>query len=314
MAIVAAALNTLLYARNPHNATKYRRVFGRFPDLVAPRLYSEKLQWRKLFDRNPLFPLFLDKLKASTYVAERAPMLRIPKVLWSGKSADEIPYADLPDRYVIKPNHRSGCNYFVSTKEHVRPDLIAQKSRLWLSHPEGRSDGQWGYQEIEGRLFVEEMLNTDEEREHSRDYRFHVFSGRVALIVVEFGQIAGPKRKVLPADSFYDRDWTLLPHRRIREEVTKAAPVPRPDRLGDMVGSAEALGQGIDYLRIDMFAIGGDIWFGEITVYPGSGFNRYAVEETPRVMHTENLDVQLGRIWQLPQVSMRDMILRGILG
>src|SRR5262249_25591935 len=154
-----------------------------------------------------------------------------------GSDAREIPYPSLPERYVIKPNHRSGCNYFVRSKQDIKPDLIAERARHWLKHPEGRSDGQWGYQKIEGKVFVEEMLDTAPEHDQSRDYRFHVFDGRVELIVVEFGQIAGAARKVLPVDSFYDRNWNLLPHRRIREEVTTAVPVPPPGRLSDMIAA-----------------------------------------------------------------------------
>src|SRR5262245_18934254 len=140
MPVATAALNALLYACHRRNTRKYRRWFGRRPNYLEPRLYSEKIQWRKLFDRNPLFPVFCDKLAVRAYVEKRAPNLRLSKILWSGGDAREIPYASLPDRYVIKPNHRSGCNYFVHSREDVRPHLISELSAGWLIHPEGWAD------------------------------------------------------------------------------------------------------------------------------------------------------------------------------
>src|SRR4029079_2308880 len=119
------------------------------------------------------------------------------------------------------------------------------------------------------------------------------------------GAVEGGGRTVIPVDSFYDRDWNLLPHRRIRTVgISEARPVARPDRLPDMIAAAEALCSGIDYLRIDMFLIRNEIWFGEITVYPGSAFNKYEVAAESGQVKAENLDVLWGRLWRLPEIPL----------
>ena len=48
---------------------KYRKAFGRWPDLRNPRSFNEKLTWLKLHDRNPLYTAMVDKYEAKRYVA-----------------------------------------------------------------------------------------------------------------------------------------------------------------------------------------------------------------------------------------------------
>jgi hypothetical protein len=47
----------------------YRDYFGRELNLLRPRLFSEKVQWRKLFDLDPRFAIMSDKLAARGYIA-----------------------------------------------------------------------------------------------------------------------------------------------------------------------------------------------------------------------------------------------------
>jgi hypothetical protein len=44
---------------------------GRKPRLLRPRRFTEKMQWRKLFDLNPLYAVISDKLAVRDFIAER---------------------------------------------------------------------------------------------------------------------------------------------------------------------------------------------------------------------------------------------------
>jgi hypothetical protein len=50
------------------NTWRYYGTFGRFPNVLFPRRFTEKVQRRILFDRNPKLPLFADKLRTRGYV------------------------------------------------------------------------------------------------------------------------------------------------------------------------------------------------------------------------------------------------------
>ena len=49
----------------------YRNFTGRTPSLLRPRRFTEKMQWRKLFELDPIFAVLSDKLAARDYVAAR---------------------------------------------------------------------------------------------------------------------------------------------------------------------------------------------------------------------------------------------------
>lgn len=48
---------------------RFRIVMGKRLDLKNPTSYNEKLQWLKLYDRNPLYTKLVDKVAVKDYVA-----------------------------------------------------------------------------------------------------------------------------------------------------------------------------------------------------------------------------------------------------
>ena len=71
---VAAEINAQIAARHAFNTSSYFRSFGRLPNYVEPRGYTEKIQWRKMFDRNPLFITWCDKLRRANLRARVRPI------------------------------------------------------------------------------------------------------------------------------------------------------------------------------------------------------------------------------------------------
>lgn len=307
-------LNAFLYIRNFSNTKKYFRFVGRLPNYVRPVFYSEKLQWRKLFDRNPLYPIFCDKLAVRDYVNERVPGVRMANILWSGADPYEIPFDSLPDRYVVKPSHRSGDVYFVLSPADAKRETIIALCHRWFRRRYGRGVREWAYKDLKGQILVEEMLETDPGMERSRDFRFHVFDGTVCLIVVDFADLSSTERKVVGIDNFYDRAWNEMPFRRLRDEMLELKPITRPECLDQMIAAAEALGKGVDYIRADFYLIGDEFYFSEITIYPGSGYATYGLDPKVDPATTDGFEVHMGRIWQLPEIGLADRIRRGIFG
>ena len=74
----------------------------------------------------------------------------------------------------------------------------------------------------------------------------------------------------------------------------RVADEPRPAELEAMLEIAGILGTGWDFIRVDLYAVDGTIWFGEYTPYPGGGLLRYR----PR-----QFDIEQGRHWQLPALE-----------
>ena len=49
----------------------YYQTFNKKLDLSNPKTFNEKLQWLKLYDRNPEYTKMVDKYEVKKYVAEK---------------------------------------------------------------------------------------------------------------------------------------------------------------------------------------------------------------------------------------------------
>src|SRR5262249_55554258 len=111
---VRRAISALVALRHRRLMRRFARQMGSRPDPAFPRSYNEKLLWRKLFDHDPRFVTFTDKLAAKAYAAATCPDLAVAPTLWSGADPREIPADLLEADVVVKTNHGCGFNIFVA--------------------------------------------------------------------------------------------------------------------------------------------------------------------------------------------------------
>ena len=250
---IAASLPDAVLRRLPLPAKRtvlYRRAHGRWP-ARTPRTFTEKVNWRVVHDRRPLIGQLGDKLAMKAYAAEVFPAVQVPRVLWTGTDVAELPGAGLPERWVLKSNHGT-------MRVHIgagRPD-VAELRRIttgWLDEPLYRSRGEWVYSQARRVLLAEEFLGSGEP---PADSKFLVFGGRVALVQVDTGRFGAHRRRL------YDPDWTPV---TVAEAVAPGPVTPPPAALAEMTKVAEALGAAFDFVRVDLFDVDGEVWFGELT-------------------------------------------------
>ena len=98
------------------------------------------------------------------------------------------------------------------------------------------------------------------------DYKLYVIGGAVRFIQVDRGCFGRHTRNL------YDADWHLLP---VRLSLENHAPDPRPDCLAEMLDITLRLSAGFEFLRVDCYVVGGRLYVGELTNYPGAGFERF---------------------------------------
>ncbi|WP_187829876.1 ATP-grasp fold amidoligase family protein [Siccirubricoccus phaeus] len=259
----------------------YRHRHGRLPDLLRPRRFSEKMQWRKLFQRDPRFAVFSDKLAVRGYVAARLGEEVLIPLLWSGAAAEAIPFERLDPPYVLKPSHASGRHVVVTGA----PDIPALRAaaRDWLAYCHGTQMAEPGYFGIPRRLMAERFL-AGEGGGPPVEHRLFTFSGRVRMIqtTLSLGPGAGWARE------YYDRGWHRL---RMELEYPPASlPLPAPERRGRMVEMAEALAAGTDHLRVDLYNVPAGIRVGELTLYSWSGLAPFRRDAD---------DLWLGQFWEI---------------
>ncbi|MBK8082554.1 MAG: hypothetical protein IPK28_01295 [Devosia sp.] len=261
--LVLAAANLGAGLAHPWLALSFAWRRRRWPCFATPSGLSELVQWRKVFDRNPLFPVLSDKLRLKTWVHERAPEARVAEIVWSGTRAADLPDRFLVPGYVIKANHGTSANYFPHRETLPRAGL---ESRLegWLR---SRYDAelQWAYGRIPPRLMVERLIG---DGRPLWEMTFRCADGVAATAFVVLGQKTQHERK-----AYFTGSGDRLP-----DEVglPPAQCLPPDYRTGPEFGRARALAEklsrGFDFVRVDLILDGDDIYVCEMTFYPSSGF------------------------------------------
>lgn len=256
----------------------------RWPRLSPPRTQNEKILWQILYDRRQELIICTDKLLAKEMVEATCTRVRVPKTFWSGEDPGELAGIDLPGRWVLKPNNSCGLVIEGSgplSEEDARS--IAEQSRGWLNgpiDPETAWRWPWAYTHARPCFLVEEFVG---EELGQLDFRGFVIGGELRMILVTWRVTEYPHGEC----SFYDPDFNLLPVSRIERPIALTRPVEPIEGFREAVEEVAAA-TGLESLRVDLFHSGGELWFGETTVYPLDGLVRY----WPR-----SFDFQLGAHW-----------------
>jgi hypothetical protein len=100
------------------------------------------MQWRKLFDLNPIYAVITDKLAARDFIAERVGAQVLVPLLWIGDDPAAVPFDALEPPYVIKSTHASGHVLLVRTRQDVDPDKAVTTLREWLGRCHGIEKNQ----------------------------------------------------------------------------------------------------------------------------------------------------------------------------
>jgi len=265
----------------------FKKIMGYGLDLKNPLSYSQKVVWKKIYDRNPLLPIVADKYRVRQYLkdvlGERgAEKILIPLLYVTDRPAT-IPFDNLPEEYVIKANHGSGMNIIVEKTRPVDRKQIITQCRKWLSKPYDFQYHEWAHQKIKRKIVIEKLLR-DENGKIPIDYKFLIFHGRCHEIQVIYERFADT------SVGWYAPEWNYLNIKGTGQWEKTADYMEKPAHLNSMTALAELLGTPFDYIRVDLYLVNGRIYFGELTNYPASGRDLLAP-----VSH----DFELGKKWKL---------------
>lgn len=253
--------------------------FGRLPSIDNPITFNEKVQWRKIYDRDPIFTVLADKLAVKNHISSSSRVV-VPRVLWSGNSLQYLDVSILPDNYVIKANHASGTNFIVRNGDHPSKSKLSVLEKDWRATDISKTFVEWAYSQVPVRFFVEEFL--DFEDVVPIDYKFWVFHGEVKFLQVDLDRFTNHKR------AFYSLNGKKLDFRLTYPDID--SDFYMPDNFSDMVHVAEEIAHGLDFVRIDLYSDNEKIYFGECTMYPGGGYEKFVPQK---------FDEIVGNFWRL---------------
>lgn len=257
---------------------KFRRNHGRELNLKNPQSFNEKLQWLKLYDRNPKYKYFIDKVRVKEILKDVIGESHIiPTIGGPWKTSKEIDWNALPEKFVLKCNHDSGSTVVCTNKSEFDFEKACELLDRCVSKDFYHCvDKQWAYKGIDRCIFAEQYI-IDESIGDLPDFKFHCCSGKVKCVLVCVGRLSNPDHEACM--SYYDRDWKKLPYEAGHKAISWD--MPKPEKFSEMVEMAEKISQfvGNTYTRIDLYCASGIVYFGEVTFYPGGGQERLNPEE-----------------------------------
>lgn len=262
-------------------APSYRRIRRQWPGGV-PRTFTQKLQYKIMTDRRRIARTYADKLEVRSYVQTKCPTLRLSRVLAIVAAESELNVGVPAAPWVMKATHGSGMVLICDRAGAVSPDEIRERAGRWLRTDYALRYWEWQYARLPRRVVFEEYLG--DERGAPDDYKFYVVHQQVRFIVVDHDRFGQHTR------SCFWPDWTPIGS-RIGRYPPPATPPARPAALEQMLAVAEQLACDTDMVRIDLYCVRGEVYFGEITHSPSAG---------GLVFSDPALDRQLGEGWTLP--------------
>ena len=243
---------------------RYYKWRGEPLNLDNPTYFAEKLQYLKLYYRNPLMKICADKLYAREYVKACGYPHVLKKIYAVYNDVSEIDTNKLPKSFFIRWNHMSGGNFKITDgviPEETKDLLTVFKKINWYHN--GR---EWQYDNIIPKLICEEVLKNSDGSPLA-DYKFYCFGGEVKYYMVSYGEYEHEhvNHKFAPDGTSIDKYFK-------KKESIAASDVKIPENIQEMIQIAERLSKPFPHVRVDFYNIDGRIVFGEMTFFSDSGF------------------------------------------
>lgn len=265
----------------------FKKIMGYPLNLKNPRTFNEKLQWLKLHDRKPIYTTMVDKYEAKKYAASIIGEEYIIPTLGVWNHFDEIDFDSLPNQFVLKCTHDSGGIVICRDKSKFDKDTAREKIEKCLKFNFYWAGREWPYKNVKPRIIAEKYmedesytlyLRSDTKFDGLIDYKFMCFNGKVKCIFTVTQRYSEEGLKV----TFFDTDWNKMPFER-HYPMDKRS-IKKPTSYDEMVVLSEKLSRGCTFVRVDFYEINEKPYFGEMTFYPGDGWEEFTPYEWDRIL------------------------------
>lgn len=242
----------------------YRLWHNKKLNLNNPTDFTEKLQWLKLYYRNPLCTLLVDKYRVKEWVANKIGKEYVVPLYGMWKSANDIDFSILPKQFVIKTNHDSKGLVICRNKDELNEEETKKKMKHCLEQNYYYCGREWPYKNVERCIIAEKYLE-DTQKSTLYDYKFFCFDGEPKLMYV----VQGRNEDGETTADFFDMDYNHL-ELKMDHEMSSILP-NKPLNFELMKIFAKKLSKGLPEVRVDFYETDGHLYFGEMTFFHSGG-------------------------------------------
>lgn len=250
---------------------KYKLKMDKNLNLDNPRTFNEKLQWLKLYNRNPAYISLVDKYEVRKYIAQTIGDEYLIPLIGVWDKFDDIDFDKLPNQFVLKPNHTSGNVYICKDKSKIDYAWLRKEVNKWMKRDYYWVHREWPYKNVKPKILCEKYL-VDGSNTGLTDFKFMCFNGEPRII-----QVMSERNNGNFLLNHFDLEWNEI---HIPRKTVKRNPVvpKKPKNLDEMIEISKILSKDMPFVRIDLYETSLGIFFGEITFYPVSGFMDFKEE------------------------------------
>lgn len=252
-----------------------------WPNLEDPQKFTEKIQFLKLREQPILRRKAANRIEVREYVKKKVGSHCLIPLHGIYKKITREDWESLPNQFVLKANHGSGLLKIVFDKKQEDYNGVYKQTEYWKRFDYAEFGRERVYEEIHRTIVAEELL-LDSNKNIPFDYKFFCFHGKVEIIQVDIDRFNNQKRKLLDRE-FNEIDATIL-HPKYEQELE------RPANLDEAIEIAEKLSADFNFIRVDLYLLEDQIYFGELTNYPGGGFQPF---------QPESMEYKVGSMLQL---------------
>lgn len=262
----------------------FRLKVGYRLNLKNPKTFNEKLQWLKLYNRNPLYTLLVDKYEVRKYVAEKIGEECLIPLIGVWDKFEEIDFSTFPNQFVLKCTHDSGGVVICKDKSKFDYELAKKKINDSLKRNYFWTLREWPYKDVKPRIIAEQYMEANP-IEGLPDYKIFCFNGEPKIWFTVTNRCNGD-----PRCDYYDFEGKHLPFEQGYKNSSSI--VNPPATLGQMREYARKLTEGMPHCRVDFYSVKEQVYFGELTFFDSSGMEPFEPREW---------DEKLGNWIELPQ-------------
>ena len=182
---------------------KYRVATGKKLDMKNPKDFNQKVLYLLANKYGNLETKCADKYKVREFVKEKGLEEYLPKLYGVFNDAKEINFDELPEEYVLKTNHGSGCTIIKQKEQQIDKDSTINKLNESLKINYAKKGLEYQYNKIKPLIICEEYLK-EEGKTNPTDYKFYGFNGKIECIL-----LCSNRDKDLKLD-YYDLDWNVI--------------------------------------------------------------------------------------------------------
>lgn len=253
---------------------RYKQNFQKELDLDNPRTLNEKIQWLKINERDDFHTLVADKYKVREYLKTFSEQYLVPLLFQTTnyKDINEKNITTFP--CIVKSN--TGCGWYkiLRTKEDVNWDELRELCKDWMSKNFYYYSYEWQYKNIKPCIIVEKLLLTKDNK-LPNDFKLHFINGDLKFVYCSIDRSDKNYRKI------YSPNWELLdfqwPIKQINNDNFEE--ISKPASFDKMLEIGKKIAKKFKYVRIDFYDVDGNLYFGEITLHHGAGFNKFSDEK-----------------------------------